>query len=531
MKKYKIISSFGLGALATTAISAAAIVSRPASADSPTRATASTASVTVSATCSMTSTVTEAHTAEVPNGTYQNDIGSTTLKAFCNDANGFAIYAVGYTNDTRGNTALVSSTLGSNYNIPTGITIDGSTSNWAMKVNSVSGTYTPSIQNGFDSYSTIPTQYTKVAKYNNTTDQPATTGVGSSVTTTYAASISPTQPAGTYTGQVKYVLVHPSTAAAPDAYSMQDVQDWKGEVLVNEEVQVYDERDNKTYTVARLCMERDSSNNCTDSELWMTQNLDFVPDTTRTYTHADTDLGYTTNDTTATWTPNSETLATPATISAFNSGTTDNVVTGWTNSDTRPYIAEGGDTYVYNGTIYTSLSACEAAHTEADCLHYHVGNYYNWTAAIASNNSTGTYTDPTVAPDSICPAGWRLPEGLTDDNGTIVQSEFNQMLLANDIAAGSDTTPGPYDSATISQHNVGYTSGGFNKMINKPYFFARSGRVSSSTLYSFSTNGYYWSSSAQSSSQAYLLGFASGVLYAANRNYRYNGWSVRCVAR
>ena len=512
MKKHKTTNSLSLGAagmlgaattVAAVATVAIATVSPQASADGPTRATAANASVTVSSTCTMTGTVTSAHTAEVPNGTFRNDIGSTTLKAFCNDANGFAIYAVGYTGETRGNTALTSSTLGSSYNIPTGTTIDGTVSNWAMKVNAVSGTYTPSIQNGFDSYSAVPSSYTKVAKYNNTTDQPETTGVGSSVTTTYAASISPTQPAGTYTGQVKYVLVHPSTSAAPDAYSMQEVQDWKGEVLVNEEVQVYDERDNKSYTVARLCMARDNSGNCTDSKLWMTQNLDFLPDTTETYTHTDTDLGYTTNDSTATWTPNSETLATPATISAFNSGTTDNVVTGWTNSYNLPYIAEGGDTYVYNGTIYTSLSACEAAHTESDCLHYHVGNYYNWTAAIASNNSnTISVTDPTVAPDSICPAGWRLPEGLTDNSGTIVQSEFNQMLLANGIAAGSDTTPGPYDSETISQHNVGYDAGGFNKMINKPYFFARSGYVYSSTLNYFSTLGYYWSSSAQSGSQA-----------------------------
>ena len=501
------------------------------SADSPTRAMATTSVVTVSSTCTMTGTVTAAHTAEIPNGTFRNDIGSTTLKAFCNDANGFAIYAIGYTGETRGNTALTSSLLGTDYNIPTGTTIDGTVSNWAMKVNAVSGTYTPSIQNGFDSYSAIPSSYTKVAKYNNTTDQPHTTGVGSSVTTTYAASVSPTQPAGTYVGQVKYVLVHPSTAAAPDAYSMQEVQDWQGEVLVNEEVQVYDERDNKSYTVARLCMTRDNGGNCTDSRLWMTQNLDFLPDTTRTYTHADTDLGYTSNNDNATWTPNS-TLTTPATISAFNSGTTDGVLSGWINSNTIPYIAEGGDTYVYNGTIYTSLSACEAAHTEADCLHYHVGNYYNWTTAIASNDSsTLSVTDPTVAPDSICPAGWRLPRGLVDNSGTILPSEFNQMLIANGITNGTDTALGPYDESTIATHNVGYTAGGFNKMTTKPYFFARAGHVHSSTLWVFSTSGYYWSSSAQSGSQAYYLFFHSGALYPANRYSRLSGRSVRCVAR
>ena len=506
MKKHikpKIHASLGLGLATTLAISVNAIGAGTVDthADSPTRATAANATVTVLSTCTMTGTVTSAHTAEVPNGTYQEDIGSTTLKAFCNDANGFAIYAVGFTDNTRGNTDLTSSTLGSSYNIPTGTTIDGTTSNWAMKVNSVSGTYAPAIQNDFDSYSAVPSQYTKVAKYNNTTDQPDTTDIGSSVTTTYAASVSPTQAAGTYTGQVKYVLVHPSTAAAPDAYSMQEVQEWKGEVLVNEEVQVYDERDNKSYTVARLCMEY-TNGECTDSELWMTQNLDFIPDTTRTYTHADTDLGYTTDDATATWTPLEDTLETPATISAFNSGSTADVVSGWNNSNVYPYVAEGGDTYVYNGTIYTSLDACEAAHTEASCLHYHVGNYYNWTAAIASNDSSSFTSDPTTAPDSICPAGWRLPEGLTVENNTVVQSEFNKMLLANGIAAGSDTTLGPYDASTVAQRNVGYGTQGFNKMINKPYYFARSGVVSSTSLGYFSSSGFYWSGTVQGSSYA-----------------------------
>ena len=61
--------------------------------------------------------------------------------------------------------------------------------------------------------------------------------------------------------------------------------------------------------------------------------------------------------------------------------------------------------------------------------------------------------------------------------------------------------------------------------------FARSGNVNSSTLNNFSTNGNYWSSSAQSGSQAYNLNFNSGELYPANRNNRNNGRSVRCVAR
>ena len=526
MSKNQIYTSLGIvAAISMLAVNVGLSATQAYGDDGPTAATAANASVTVSSTCTMTANVTSPHEEEIPNGTFKEDIGSTTLQAFCNDASGFAIYAVGFTGDTVGNNKLTDSTIGTSYDISAGTTLDGTASNWAMKLASVSGTYAPNIINGFNAYTAVPSAYTKVAKFDSTTDN-ATSGVGSSVTTTYAASIAPAQPAGTYTGQVKYVLVHPSTAAAPDAYSMQDVADWGSQVLLNEEVQVYDERDGKSYIATRLCM--DTTNKCSgdsyDSEIWMTQNLDFLPDTSVTYSYADTDIGHTTGNTSATWNPGS-TLATPATISSFNSGSTADVVSGWVNSNNTPYVAEGGDTYVYNGTIYTSLSACEQAHTEAQCLHYHVGNYYNWTAAIASNNSSSYTSDPTTAPDSVCPAGWRLPKGLTTDNGDVVMSEFNQLLIANNITTGSDTTLGT--TAT----NVQYTANGFNSMITKPYFFARGGLVFSTSLYNFSTNGYYWSSSAQSSSDAYYLNFGSGGLYPANRGSRGYGRSLRCVAR
>ena len=49
--------------------------------------------ITVPVSCTLTGTGMNSHNAEIPNGTYQADIGTTTLKAFCNDNAGFAIYA------------------------------------------------------------------------------------------------------------------------------------------------------------------------------------------------------------------------------------------------------------------------------------------------------------------------------------------------------------------------------------------------------------------------------------------------------
>ena len=155
------------------------------------------------------------HTATINNGTYQNNIGLSTIQAYCNDIEGFAIYAIGYTNDTEGENVLTNSTLDSDHNIITGTATSGSNSNWVMKLDTDSNaTYPITIENNFSDYHTVPDEYTLVAKRDASTDvgQSAT---GSTLTSTYQVYISPTQAAGTYQGKVKYVLVHPSTAPAP----------------------------------------------------------------------------------------------------------------------------------------------------------------------------------------------------------------------------------------------------------------------------------------------------------------------------
>ncbi len=187
-----------------------------------------TTSINVLESCSITGNTTISHTADLVNGTYSgtdypSGIGQTTLKAFCNDNSGFAIYAIGYTNNEYGNTTLhwsgASDTSDTTNAINTGLYTAGSTTNstWSMKLTSVSGTYAPTISDGtnntenFTTWHVVPQEYTKVAYRTAGTDTDNSgTGIGSSLTTTYDAYISNTQPAGTYIGQVKYTLVHPN---------------------------------------------------------------------------------------------------------------------------------------------------------------------------------------------------------------------------------------------------------------------------------------------------------------------------------
>ena len=199
--------------------------------------------ITVPVSCTLSGTGMNTHNAEIQNGIYQNNIGTTTLHAFCNDNEGFAIYAAGYTGDEVGgenSNKLVGTTASGNATIESGIATTAGNpdiSNWAMKLaitqdsGDVAGTNAFTIDSApnvdlpsevesgatqvpFSSYHVVPNEYIKVAHKNSNTDMTESTG-GVKLTTTYAAYISKTQAADTYSGQVIYTLVHPSDAEAP----------------------------------------------------------------------------------------------------------------------------------------------------------------------------------------------------------------------------------------------------------------------------------------------------------------------------
>ena len=197
----------------------------------------SSAAFTVSESCFVTGTVDTPHVANLVNGVYSgvnyaSGIGLTTIKAFCNDNAGFAIYAIGYTNDEYGNTVLhwdgASGSNDTTNAINTGVYISGTTmdSTWSMKLASVAGAYPAVVDDGvsvhnnstedFTNWHVVPSEYERVAYRLGSTDvEPNGNATGSSVTVTYDTYISQTQAAGTYIGQVKFTLVHPNTAIEP----------------------------------------------------------------------------------------------------------------------------------------------------------------------------------------------------------------------------------------------------------------------------------------------------------------------------
>ncbi|MBR3353495.1 hypothetical protein IKG49_02795 [Candidatus Saccharibacteria bacterium] len=199
--------------------------------------------ITVPMSCTMSGTGQDSHNANINNGTYTPNIGTTTMHVFCNDNAGFSIYAAGYTGDEIGGTnsnKLVGTSASDNAAIESGLATSAGNpdvSNWAMKltitqdsgdttgtnafvIDSAPNVSLPSeAESGatsasFSDYHVVPNEYVKVAHKISSTDMTANTG-GTKIASTYAAYISKTQKADTYTGQVIYTLVHPANADTP----------------------------------------------------------------------------------------------------------------------------------------------------------------------------------------------------------------------------------------------------------------------------------------------------------------------------
>lgn len=277
---------------------------------------------------------------------------------------------------------------------------------------------------------------------------------------------------------------------------MQDVANWQNEIPnPGDTLLATDTRDNKEYWVTRLA----------DGHIWMTQNLDFDIDANTTFNSNTTDLnviynsftgkyteynnGYTENNGVIYWTPASS----ATTISFQNTGP----VTGWGNSNTEPYSASKTDS------------------TETG--HALLGNYYNWTASIASNDSSSltqdTLNDISKNPqNSICPKGWRLPT----------------------ISNQPETTAGSTNE--FARLNFLYNSNRTNTdagLISQPVYFVRGGYIpsSSSNFTDYSVDGLYRSSTIGDSGSSYSIDFLAHRLDATYNGSRKSGYSVRCVAR
>jgi len=242
---------------------------------------------------------------------------------------------------------------------------------------------------------------------------------------------------------------------------------------------VCDSRDNQQYTIAKLA----------DGKYWMVSNLNLAGGTVLSSDKSDVPSA------------NYYTLPASTTIS---SGTS--VPSGQFSNDTTAYVFNTGN----NTTTCNSSTPCNS--------------YYSWLAAAAGGkNSSGSSvtTDGYNAAYSICPKGWRLPTSTTSNASATTSPNWKTGdWYALATAYGANLESNYAQSAATFYNNAGpgttpgfLLAGGYNNGL-----FGNGG-----------SDGFYWSSTAGSSTSAYRIYFGSGLVSSANNIYRRRGLSVRCL--
>ena len=395
-----------------------------------------------------------------------SDSNTIDISVATNAAYGYTLSAI-----VNGNNSNLIHTNGTN--IFSSITTDASLSNLTTD-NAWGYSYKLSNDTNWNNYSGLSTETSKtLVDSNDQTVIPIDFKIG--------AKAASTQASGTYTGVINFTAIAkhiPITLAEAYAsegktmingfYTMQDMTSTicsKVEAI-GAQLQVLDERDNKLYWISKLA----------DNHCWMTQNLDLDLDSNRTYTHWDTDLGWTVLNENASWAPSSSTFPRSASPN-------------WLSSDTAPVSQDPGNLY-WNGEFKAAGTLSDVT-TAAGNTHYHIGNYYNWSAAVASNDTSGFGT----ANDSICPSSWQLP----------TTAFFSNLINEQSLTAGENG-------------NIQYA----------PTYFTYSGSKGSYV----GDYGYCWTNSTRSNTQSLHLRFTmNGTLLPSSWGNRPSGYSVRCLAR
>ena len=304
----------------------------------------------------------------------------------------------------------------------------------------------------------------------------------SETTVTFAARVNHDIEAGTYTSVVSFTAVvdyvpYPTflgittmqemtpsvcaTEVTPDATATETTRESNpydtGKIP---EAELTDTRDGEKYIVRKLA----------DGECWMAQNLRLKLTANETLTPADTDIS-------EDFTP---TLSTQPTTEKS---------TAWGGYD----------------------SASDVNKTRSHDAGPEYGVLYNWYTATAGQGKYNNTAESTPLDSSLCPKGWRLPIGYTQD----VAKSF--VRLATTYLGTADNGTSMTDQDTLPQ--------AFNLQVAGYYDYSGSILLKDS-------DGRFWTASPYSGS-VYAYGIKSSYkkIYPQDYFYKIYGFSIRCVAR
>jgi uncharacterized protein (TIGR02145 family) len=194
------------------------------------------------------------------------------------------------------------------------------------------------------------------------------------------------------------------------------------------------------------------------------------------------------------------------------------------NGGTTAYNTAGENTTSsaanYDKAFYNNPAMRSGCYNMSASTLTYCGYLYNWYAAT---NGTGTYsmnTDGVQAIGSICPTGFRLPSSLSGLDGP----------TTNGISFGLADFPLLNASMQTGSLTIGEDSDYYANWLSSGVWKGTySGRYTDSLSYQ-STDGYYWSSTANNNSTyAYMLRFFSSYSKVNSLETQSTGYGVRCV--
>ena len=359
--------------------------------------------------------------------------------------------------------------------------------------------------------------------------------------------------------------------------------------VIGDEYQALDTRDNKLYWIAKLA----------DGKCWMTQNLDLnlvhvADNETPLYNHWNTDLGWyegtITYDNSPDFIPsnysaNTYTIQqiTGATSSRYevtyirdenktwNPAKSTTSVANLTNDDSlyAPRSTDVGDWYytdtytpltdksLRNNYNYLSIgnnTFFSSTPYTGNGMHGHLGNYYNWNAAVALNDTSNIVVDHDNEMDimqSICPAGWRL---ITASLGGIgMGSTDDEEMSTEDLNFykdhWGDGTDKDHSHNDVGGIKVFYNNGNSSSSAgfeSTPNYWTRAGTIRQGGMSNAGFDGYYWTNAAgywnktfydtgvgspTSTEQAFDVMVRSNIVDASDRYSRDRQRNIRCIAR
>ena len=315
------------------------------------------------------------------------------------------------------------------------------------------------------------------------TDAPAVT---SNTNITFGAKVDISKPSGTYSTSVTFTAItnyipHPIT----NGMSMTDIDaNTCSDTPLETTYTVVDPRDNKSYAVAKLA----------DGNCWMQDNLAL-------------DLVASKNNITSSNTNASDTYLNY--LKGVNTGTT---------SDQYPTagVAYWTSSYSYSAPLIAIKNASNEnwnPDTVASVTYGNgsgkIGIYYNYCAASAGSYCWGNGTSYTGSPESdpksdtlydidadICPAGWHMP---------------------------TTTSGGEYDYLYNTAYSANKTN--FKTALSTPL----SGYFNGGSASNQGSYGSFWSSTWASTYKLRGLYVNASDVNPSNYNYRYYGYSLRCI--